>query len=106
MHWDQACFSACHIRFSQQCRGFLFSLQTQDFTTYDNIEDSYEIALRDLLTNKEIIAEKEAAVYIGMSRSFLSQDRMNSYRKGRTPGPDFMKIGALNYDTAYECQNK
>lgn len=43
---------------------------------------------------KEFFSEKEAAVYIGMSRSFLSQDRMNGYRKGRTPGPAFVKIGS------------
>lgn len=43
--------------------------------------------------NKEIFTEKEAAVYIGMSRSFLSQDRMNGYRENRTPGPVFIKLG-------------
>ena len=43
--------------------------------------------------NKEILTEKEAATYIGMSRSFLSQDRMNGYRINRTPGPAFIKLG-------------
>ena len=43
--------------------------------------------------NRNILNEKEAALYIGMSRSFLSQDRMNGYREGRTPGPIFMKLG-------------
>lgn len=43
--------------------------------------------------NREILTEKEAAIYIGMSRSFLCQDRMNGYRVGRTPGPTFMKLG-------------
>jgi predicted DNA-binding transcriptional regulator AlpA len=43
--------------------------------------------------NKEILTEKEAASYIGMSRSFLSQDRMNGYRVNRTPGPTYMKLG-------------
>lgn len=43
--------------------------------------------------SKDILTEKEAATYIGMSRSFLSQDRMNGYRQNRTQGPDFMKIG-------------
>jgi len=43
--------------------------------------------------NKEILTEKEAAIYIGMSRSFLSQDRMNGYRVNRTPGPPFLKLG-------------
>ncbi len=47
---------------------------------------------------KEILTEKEAAIYIGMSRSFLSQDRMNGYRVNRTPGPVFMKLGrAVRY---------
>ncbi len=43
--------------------------------------------------NKNIFTEKEASEYIGMSRSFLRQDRMNGYRKTRTPGPDFVKFG-------------
>jgi predicted DNA-binding transcriptional regulator AlpA len=43
--------------------------------------------------SKEVLTEKEAATYIGMSRSFLSQDRMNGYRDNRTKGPDFMKLG-------------
>ena len=42
---------------------------------------------------KNILTEKEAAEYIGMSRSFLRQDRMNGYRATRTPGPQFLKIG-------------
>jgi len=41
----------------------------------------------------EVLTEKEAAKYIRMSRSFLSQDRMNGYRVGRTPGPHFIKFG-------------
>jgi predicted DNA-binding transcriptional regulator AlpA len=48
--------------------------------------------------NSNILTEKEAAIYIGMSRSFLSQDRMNGYREGRTPGPIFLKLGhAIRY---------
>jgi len=43
--------------------------------------------------NRDILTEKEAATYIGMSRSFLSQDRMNGYRVNRTPGPTFIKLG-------------
>jgi predicted DNA-binding transcriptional regulator AlpA len=42
---------------------------------------------------KATLTEKEAAEYIGMSRSFLRQDRMNGYRSSRTPGPKFLKIG-------------
>ena len=43
--------------------------------------------------NKNTFTEKEAAEYIGMSQSFLRQDRMNGYRDGRTRGPDFVKVG-------------
>lgn len=43
--------------------------------------------------NKTTLSEKEAAFYIGMSRSYLRQDRMNGIRKNRTPGPNFLKIG-------------
>lgn len=47
---------------------------------------------------KCVLTEIEAAKYIGMSRSFLSQDRMNGYRDGRTQGPDYMKLGrAIRY---------
>lgn len=42
--------------------------------------------------SKDILTEKEAAIYIGMSRSFLNQDRMNGYRANRTPGPPFLKF--------------
>lgn len=43
--------------------------------------------------SKITLTEKEAAEYIGMSRSFLRQDRMNGIREKRTPGPKFLKIG-------------
>jgi predicted DNA-binding transcriptional regulator AlpA len=43
--------------------------------------------------NKIIFTEKETAIYIGMSRGFLRQDRMNGYRENRTTGPRFLKIG-------------
>ena len=54
---------------------------------------------KDILIEKiEVLTEKEAAKYIRMSRSFLSQDRMNGYREGRTPGPKYMKLGrAIRY---------
>jgi len=45
------------------------------------------------IMSKEIFTEKEAAAYIGMSRSYLSQDRINGYRVNRTPGPSFLKLG-------------
>ena len=40
-----------------------------------------------------LLTEKQAAPYIGMSRSFLRQSRMNGKRENRTPGPPFLKIG-------------
>ncbi len=40
-----------------------------------------------------LLTEKQAAPYIGMSRSFLRQSRMNGKRQNRTPGPPFLKIG-------------
>jgi hypothetical protein len=42
---------------------------------------------------KITLTEKEASEYIGMSCSFLRQDRMNGIREHRTPGPKFLKIG-------------
>lgn len=43
--------------------------------------------------DKRVFKEAEAANYICMSRSFLSQDRVNGTLKNRTPGPKFIKIG-------------
>lgn len=40
-----------------------------------------------------LLTEKQAAPYIGMSRSFLRQSRMNGQRQNRTPGPPYLKIG-------------
>lgn len=37
--------------------------------------------------------ENEAAVYIGMSRSFLAISRMEGSGEKRTPGPAFVKVG-------------
>lgn len=44
-------------------------------------------------TNKRALSELEAAAYIGMSRSFLAQSRMDGLRDNRTPAPPFIKIG-------------
>ena len=38
-------------------------------------------------------SENEAAGYIGMSRSYLAQARMEGHRDKRTPAPPFIKIG-------------
>lgn len=40
-----------------------------------------------------VLNEKDTAMYIGMSVSWLRQTRMNGQLKGRTPGPPFIKIG-------------
>lgn len=39
------------------------------------------------------LTENEAARYIGMSRSFLAQSRMDGHRDKRTSAPPFIKIG-------------
>jgi predicted DNA-binding transcriptional regulator AlpA len=43
--------------------------------------------------NKRALSEKETSEYIGMSRSFLRQSRMEGNRATRTPAPPFLKIG-------------
>ena len=42
---------------------------------------------------KRALTEKQAAEYIGMSRSYLRQDRMNGLRENHTPGPPFVRKG-------------
>lgn len=39
------------------------------------------------------LSERQAASYIGMSRSYLAQSRMDGPRENRTPAPPFIKIG-------------
>ena len=39
------------------------------------------------------LKEYHAAKYIGMSRSYLRQARMDGNREGRIPGPRFIRIG-------------
>lgn len=43
--------------------------------------------------DKKVLSEIETAEYIGMSRSFLRQSRMEGNRANRTPAPPFVKIG-------------
>jgi len=43
---------------------------------------------------KRALTEKEAANYVGMSRSFLRQARSNGDRLNRTPAPRHIKIGS------------
>lgn len=49
--------------------------------------------MEEFVVEKNVFKEVEAASYICMSRSFLSQDRMNGALKNRTPGPKYIKIG-------------
>ena len=44
-------------------------------------------------TLKRGYREREASLYIGMSPSFLRQDRMNGSRETRTPGPRWIRVG-------------
>lgn len=43
--------------------------------------------------DKRVFTEIETAEYIGMSRSYLRQSRMEGNRANRTPAPPFIKIG-------------
>lgn len=44
------------------------------------------------------LTEIETAAYIGMSRSYLRQARMEGHRENRTPAPPFIKVGrAVRY---------
>ena len=47
---------------------------------------------------KITLTEKEAAIFINMSRSFLRHGRIDGSLEGRTPTPKFIKIGrAIRY---------
>lgn len=55
-------------------------------------------AIMPTTQNKRALSEIETAEYIGMSRSFLRQSRMEGNRTNRTPAPPFIKIGrAVRY---------
>ena len=43
--------------------------------------------------NVNAVSDKDAAIYICMSRSFLRQGRMKCDRENRTPTPPYLKIG-------------
>ncbi|WP_367989492.1 helix-turn-helix transcriptional regulator [Vibrio sp. NTOU-M3] len=49
--------------------------------------------MTDATVVKRAYTEQETAEYIGMSRSFLRQSRMEGQRKNRTLAPPFIKIG-------------
>ena len=44
---------------------------------------------------KHVLTEKEAAEYIGMSISYLRQDRCYGAVGGRVAGPKFLKYGRV-----------
>ena len=45
------------------------------------------------MDTKRALTEIEASQYIGMSRSYLRQSRMDGHRDKRTPAPPFIRIG-------------
>ena len=46
-----------------------------------------------------LLSERDACLYLGMSRSFLARARMEGNRQGRTPGPPYVKLGrAVRYE--------
>ncbi len=47
----------------------------------------------NLSIEKRAYTEQETSAYIGMSRSFLRQSRMEGLRHNRTDAPPFIKIG-------------
>lgn len=54
---------------------------------------SHQLDQKNQRESRRAISERDAAKYIGMSRSFLAQARMDGPRKNRTPAPPFIKIG-------------
>jgi predicted DNA-binding transcriptional regulator AlpA len=62
----------------------------------ETVSESLAPYRRESLLN--VLKDPEAALYIGMSESFLRQSRMDGIRENRTPGPPFVKIGrAVRY---------
>jgi hypothetical protein len=57
------------------------------------VQDKTPETLFGGVSKHRILTEMQAAPYIGMSRSFLRQSRMNGRRSTRTAGPPFLKIG-------------
>lgn len=44
---------------------------------------------------KKLYTEKQASEYLGISRSYLRQDRMNGKVRNRTPGPEYCRFGSM-----------
>jgi predicted DNA-binding transcriptional regulator AlpA len=55
------------------------------------VSESLALYRRETMLNA--FKDPEAALYIGMSESFLRQSRMDGIRENRTPGPPFVRIG-------------
>lgn len=47
------------------------------------------------LKYKHVLTEKEAAVYLGTSRSFLRRDRSEGPRANRLVGPSYIRAGRM-----------
>ncbi len=46
-----------------------------------------------------LMSERDAARYLGVSRAFLRESRMNGNRRGRTPAPPWVQFGrSIRYD--------
>ena len=67
--------------------------------TPNEINESVDRIIETAGLPKRGFTEEEAAFYLGVSRSFLRQSRMDGKRENRTPGPSFVKIGnrAIRY---------
>lgn len=68
-------------------------LVDQRATRSTNVQDKTPRTLFRRAPNHHLLTETQAAPYIGMSRSFLRQSRMNGKRQNRCAGPPFLKIG-------------
>ena len=44
---------------------------------------------------KRLFTEQEASEYLGVSRSYLRQDRMHGTINNRTPGPCYCRFGKM-----------
>ncbi len=60
---------------------------------YDSLITQYRRIYMNQLNHKRGFSEKDAAQYLGMSRSFLSKARMNGYLHNHIPAPKFSKAG-------------
>ena len=61
--------------------------------TTNEVNESVDRSMQTTGLTKRGFTEEEAAFYIGVSRSFLRQSRMDGVRENRVPGPRYIKIG-------------